>query len=89
MHLANALGLCGVVVTGSTARGWDPYWFRERWTVLRHPSLPCQPCERPNKVTSICANLAAPFACLRHWSAESVEAACRETLARAAEIPQA
>jgi ADP-heptose:LPS heptosyltransferase len=88
MHLANALGLRGVVVTGSTARGWDPYWFRERWTVLRHPSLPCQPCERPNKVTSVCANPAAPFACLRHWSAEAVEAACRETLARAAEIPQ-
>jgi len=88
MHLANALGCRGVVVTGSTARGWDPYWHRERWTVLRHPSLPCQPCEQPNKVTSACANLAEPIACLRYWSAAAVEQACRETLARPAQSGQ-
>jgi len=84
MHLANALGRRGVVVTGSTARGWDPYWHRDRWTVLRHPSLPCQPCERPDKVPTVCANTAAPFACLQYWTADAVEAACRETLARPA-----
>jgi ADP-heptose:LPS heptosyltransferase len=82
MHLANALGRRGVVVTGSTARGWDPYWHRDRWTVLRHPALSCQPCERPDKVPAVCANTAKPFACLQYWTAEAVEAACRETLAR-------
>lgn len=82
MHLANALGRPGVVVTGSTAAGWDPYWFRERWKVLRHPSLACQPCERPQKETRICANTATPLACLSYWSVEAVEAACRETLSR-------
>ena len=83
MHLANALGLRGVVVTGSTARGWDPYWHRERWQVLRHPALPCQPCEQVTVVPRRCANLAEPLACLRYWSAPAVEAACRETLAGA------
>ncbi len=81
MHLANAMGRRGVVVTGSTAKGWDPYWYRERWIVLRHPSLPCQPCEKLNQVTSTCTNTAAPFACLKFWSAEDVEAACRSVLA--------
>jgi ADP-heptose:LPS heptosyltransferase len=89
MHLANGLGLAGVVVTGSSAPGWDPYWFRERWSVLRHPSLPCQPCERPNKATVACANTANPLACLQYWSAQAVEAACRETLARVASERQA
>lgn len=88
MHLANTLGLRGVVVTGSSARGWDPYWYRDRWTVLRHPALACQPCELPNKVTSVCANTAEPFACLRYWTAEAVEQVCRETLARPLESRQ-
>lgn len=84
MHLANALGRPGVIVAGASALGWDPYWFRERWTVLRHPSLACQPCERPDKETRTCANTAAPFACLTYWSVDAVEAACRETLSRTA-----
>lgn len=88
MHLANALGRRGVVVAGAQARGWDPYWDRDRWTVLRHPALPCQPCERPDKVTSVCVNTAKPLACLRYWSEEAVEAACRETLARPAPNPE-
>jgi heptosyltransferase-2 len=88
MHVANALGRPGVVVTGASATGWDPYWYRDRWTVLRHPSLPCQPCERPSKVTSACANTADPFACLSYWSVAAVEAACRETLARTARSRQ-
>lgn len=82
LHLANALGLRGVVVTGSTARGWDPYWYRERWKVLRHPALPCQPCEQVTRVPRSCANLAEPLACLHHWSAAAVEAVCRSSLPR-------
>ncbi|MBC7366396.1 MAG: glycosyltransferase family 9 protein [Undibacterium sp.] len=81
MHLANALGTPGVVVTGLTAPGWDPYWHRERWTVLRPAHPACAPCELPNKVVLTCANLEAPMACLRQWTPDLVEAACRARLA--------
>jgi ADP-heptose:LPS heptosyltransferase len=80
MHLANALGCPGVVVTGPTAKGWDPYWHRERWTVLRHPDLYCAPCEKPNKELAGCINTESPMACLKYWTEEKVEAACRSRL---------
>jgi ADP-heptose:LPS heptosyltransferase len=82
MHLANALGTAGVAVTGPSARGWDPYWHRGRWTVLRHPSLSCAPCERIERELHGCANTASPMACLRYWTPAAVEAACRDRLAR-------
>lgn len=81
MHLANALGTPGVVVTGPTAHGWNPYWHHDRWTVLRPENLPCAPCERPNKVTLTCANLAAPMACFTGQTPALIEAACRARLA--------
>ena len=80
MHLANSLGCPGVVVTGPSAMGWNPYWHRERWTVLRHPDLYCAPCEKPNKALQCCANEAAPMACLKFWTPQKVEAACRSRL---------
>ncbi len=80
MHVANALGLSGVVVTGLTAFGWDPYWYRIRWTVLRHPNLPCQPCQPADRVVPVCANMTAPLACLRHWQPDAVAAICRERI---------
>jgi ADP-heptose:LPS heptosyltransferase len=84
MHLANALGRPGVVVTGPSAMGWNPYWHRERWTVLRHPSLACSPCERPNKALEGCVNAGEPMACLNYWTADRVEGACRARLGSAA-----
>lgn len=80
MHLANAFGCPGVVVTGPSAPGWNPYWHRERWTVLRHPKLACSPCEKPNKALEGCANVESPMACLAYWTPERVEAACRSRL---------
>lgn len=80
MHLANALGVCGVAVTGPTAAGWDPYWHPTRWTVLRHPSLACAPCEKPHRELEGCVNLESPMACLSYWTPARVEAACRERL---------
>lgn len=79
MHLANALGVRGVVVSGPSAHGWDPFWYRERWTVLRHPSLACVPCEWKPQFHLIrdCALTTDPLACLRYWSVEKVEQACR------------
>jgi len=83
MHLANALGRPGVAVTGPSALGWDPYWGREHWAVLRHPDLRCAPCEVANRELAGCANTGDPMACLKYWTAERVEAACRARLARA------
>ncbi len=83
MHLANALGVRGVVVSGPTAHGWDPFWYRERWTVLRNSSLFCVPCEwtRQFRLIRDCALTTAPLACLHHWTPDIVEAACRTRLA--------
>jgi ADP-heptose:LPS heptosyltransferase len=80
MHLANALGCPGVAVTGPTAAGWDPYWHRDRWTALRHPDLYCAPCERLTAGQTGCTNAESPMACLNYWTAERVEAACRQRL---------
>lgn len=88
MHLANALGRPGVAVTGPTAMGWDPYWHREQWTVLRHPDLYCAPCEKPNKELTACVNIESPMACLKYWTKEKVEAACRSRLERQGTPPQ-
>jgi ADP-heptose:LPS heptosyltransferase len=80
MHLANALGCNGVAVTGPTTTGWDPYWHRERWTILRHPDLKCSPCEITSVALERCINIESPMACLNYWTADRVEAACRKRL---------
>jgi ADP-heptose:LPS heptosyltransferase len=80
MHLANALGCPGVAVTGPTAMGWNPYWCRDDWTVLRHPNLYCAPCEKLSSELATCGNLANPMTCLNYWSEEKVENACRSRL---------
>jgi ADP-heptose:LPS heptosyltransferase len=87
MHLANALGRPGVAVTGPTTTGWDPYWGRSQWTVLRHPNLACQPCEKTTVALEGCANTENPMACLKYWTADKVEAACRSRLGLAPSLP--
>jgi ADP-heptose:LPS heptosyltransferase len=82
MHLANALGLPGVAVTGPSAIGWNPYWNRESWSVLRHPNLYCAPCEVLNQELAGCANLENPMACLKYWTPKKVAEACRSRLGR-------
>jgi ADP-heptose:LPS heptosyltransferase len=80
MHFANALGCPGVAVTGASAMGWDPYWNRDRWDALRHPNLYCAPCEDPRRSQPSCVNTENPMACMKYWTPESVEAACRRRL---------
>ncbi|HEY1764776.1 MAG TPA: glycosyltransferase family 9 protein [Opitutaceae bacterium] len=87
MHLANALGCAGVAVTGPSALGWDPFWHRERWIVLRPPDLACAPCENLGAVLRGCANTANPMACLAYSTPERVVEACRSLLARPRAIP--
>jgi len=88
MHVANALGTAGVIVVGPSALGWDPFWHRERWRVLRDRTLPCVPCGRPDKVVTTCALTENPLACLRHWSIDAVEAECRTALAHQRSVPR-
>lgn len=80
MHLANALGTPIVMISGASSYDWDPYWHRERTTLLRHPNLPCIACENSNLGTDICVNTAAPLACLDYWSVETVTAECRSRI---------
>jgi ADP-heptose:LPS heptosyltransferase len=88
MHLANALGCHGVCVSGPSASGWDPYWYPERWTILRHPNLYCAPCEGIDNTVKACANLESPMACLDFWTFESVLRACRVQLERSVGAPR-
>jgi ADP-heptose:LPS heptosyltransferase len=87
MHLANALGRPGVAVTGPTSTGWDPYWKPSQWSVLRHPALACQPCEKTTVALEACANTASPMACLKYWTEDRVEAVCRSRLGLATAVP--
>ncbi len=80
MHLANAFGTPTVMISGASSYDWDPYWFRERTTVLRHATLPCIACENSNLGTDICINSDAPLACLEFWSVDAVTEACRVRL---------
>jgi len=80
MHLASALGVPGVILVGPTIPEWDPYWHRERFTLLRRTGLACQPCDRLDSAPDRCLNAAEPLACLRYWSVDAAEAECRRRL---------
>ena len=77
MHVADAIGVPGVAIAGLSPRGWDPYWNPTKWSILRHPTLTCAPCERIDRMVKECANLATPMACLDYWSVDRVESECR------------
>lgn len=80
MHVACAMGVPGVVLSGPSHPGWDPQWHRERWTVLRHPNLACLPCETLSRGVVGCANRAAPLACLEYWTVKHVTDVCHGRL---------
>ena len=84
MHLASALGLQGVVISGPSAYAWDPAWHAAQFQILRTPGLACLPCEQGPFSPGRCLNAAEPMACLQRWSVEAVEAACMTALARPA-----
>jgi len=80
MHIASALGVPTLVLTGPTLKAWDPAWHRERCVVLRRPELPCQPCDRLDGAPNTCLNRREPLACLRRWSPEEIAEHCRTLL---------
>ena len=82
MHIANALGVPLVVISGPTDFAWDPAWHDGRATVLRTAGLACLPCDKVPFAAGRCQNAAEPLACMKRWSVSAVEAACRNALDR-------
>ncbi|MGC3989252.1 MAG: glycosyltransferase family 9 protein [Chthoniobacteraceae bacterium] len=82
MNLAVALGCPVVVINGPSHQVWDPIWYPERNLILRETSLPCLPCDSENHSVEHCLNQENPMACMKAWPVETVEARCREWLAR-------
>ena len=82
MHLANAVGTPGVIVSGPSDPAWDPSWDRDRYQVLRAPGLACLPCDRGHFAAFRCTNDQEPLACMRRWPVDELEHRCRAWLAR-------
>ncbi len=82
MHIASALGVPTLVLTGPTLKAWDPSWHRERCEILRRTELPCQPCDRLEGAPNACLNTADPLACLRRWTALDISDRCLAMLRR-------
>lgn len=80
MHIANALGTPGVIISGPSSPVWDPVWHAEKFQLLRTPDLACIPCDRALLAAPGCSRSAEPYACLHRWSVDVVEAACRRSL---------
>jgi len=72
MNLASALGVPSIIFNGPSQPSWDPPWHPERFTLLRDPSLPCQPCDSLTQPSNVCTNLKEPMACMKRWSVESI-----------------
>jgi len=72
MNIASALAVPGLIFNGPSTPSWDPFWHRERFDLLRDPTLPCQPCDRPTRPVNACLNTAEPMACMKRWTVEKV-----------------
>lgn len=68
MNLASALGVPGIIFNGPSKPAWDPFWHRDRFEILRDPTLHCQPCDQMMRPMNACFNMAEPMACMKRWS---------------------
>jgi ADP-heptose:LPS heptosyltransferase len=84
MHVASALGVPSLVISGPSSPVWDPIWHQDKIQVLREPSISCQPCDRWNLPANLCQRADAPLACLHYWTVDRVEQRVREQLAKTA-----
>jgi ADP-heptose:LPS heptosyltransferase len=75
-QLASALGTPSIIINGPSSRRWDPFWFPERFRMLRDESVPCLPCEA---YYSECQN-PHRMQCMEKWTADAVEAEARTWL---------
>jgi ADP-heptose:LPS heptosyltransferase len=72
MNIASALGVPGIIFNGPSTPSWDPFWHRERFELLRDPTLSCQPCDHPTRPVNSCQNTVEPMACMKRWTVEKV-----------------
>jgi ADP-heptose:LPS heptosyltransferase len=80
MHFACSLGTPSLILSGPSLRTWDPLWFQDRIRLLRHPELPCLPCDVIGRQTLACKNLDHPMACMDYWTVDKVAEICHELL---------
>lgn len=72
MNLASALGIPGTIFNGPSRPNWDPMWHSEKFDLLRHPALACQPCDLISHPVNQCQNTRHPMACMDRWSVNEV-----------------
>lgn len=79
-HLANALGIPTLILSGPTRPGWDPIWHQNITHILRDTSLACLPCDSGHQPANACFNQEAPMACMKAWSVEHLAQRARQLL---------
>lgn len=72
LHLASALDVPSIILSGPSERFWDPIWATDKIDILRHPNLACLPCDRPSRPAAACANTEHPMACMDYWTVDRV-----------------
>jgi len=80
MHVAAALGIPSVIITGPSHRIWDPFWRTPNSVILEDKTLPCIRCERSIRPLNRCTNIEEPIACMKHWTSAEVLGICNSIL---------
>lgn len=70
MNIASVCEVPGLIFNGPSADHWLPMWHQEKFTILRDPSLACQPCDRIDGPVNRCTNSAEPMACMKRVSVD-------------------
>ena len=65
MHIASACGTPAMILTGPSSYHWRPMWHLDQFTLLRDPSLACQPCDKLIGPMNRCMNKTEPMACMK------------------------
>lgn len=90
MHIASGLGTPSVILVGPSARSWNPYWYADRFLILRDENLPCIACDPPGlPILETCTNRVDPMACMKFWTVDTVESHVRDWYARWKDVPRA
>lgn len=82
MHVAAALGVPSIIITGPSKHIWDPFWLTENSVILEDKNLPCIRCEPSPRPINRCINLENPLACMRRWTVPDIFALCEFIMAK-------
>lgn len=80
MHIAAALGIPSVIITGPSNSIWDPFWRTSDSAILVEKTLPCIRCDSADRPLNRCTNQEAPLACLTRWTVSDVLSVCDSIL---------